>query len=108
MKTPRAASQTGKSGRLGLVFVLGLRSGLVRVRLRARSTPEPNPNQGAGRVDGPYAQKRLGGLVHIELLLQDVLESEVELPLPLPPTPYPYPYPLPLPLTLPLPPIPNP
>ena len=34
--------------------------------------------QGAGRVDGPYAQKRLGGLVHIELLLQDVLDSEVE------------------------------
>ena len=28
--------------------------------------------QGAGRVDGPYAQKRLGGLVHIELLLQEV------------------------------------
>ena len=27
--------------------------------------------QGAGRVDGPYAQKRLGGLVHIELLLQE-------------------------------------
>mgnify|MGYP002820095081 CR=1 FL=1 len=57
--------------------------------------PDPNPNQacsedpegcesdwqigqGAGRVDGPYAQKRLGGLVHIELLLQDVLDSEVE------------------------------
>ena len=47
--------------------------------------------QGAGRVDGPYAQKRLGGLVHIELLLQDVLDSEVELPLPLPPTPNPNP-----------------
>lgn len=29
--------------------------------------------QGAGRVDGPYAQKRLGGLVHIQLLMEDLL-----------------------------------
>ena len=34
--------------------------------------------QAAGRVDGPFSQKRLGGLVHIELLLQDVLDSEVD------------------------------
>ena len=29
--------------------------------------------QGAGRVDGPYAQKKLGGLVHIQLLMEDLL-----------------------------------
>lgn len=34
--------------------------------------------QGAGRLDGPYAQKRLGGLVHLELLVEDVLSRGVE------------------------------
>eukprot|EP00908_Phaeocystis_cordata_P020248 Transcript_31911.p1 GENE.Transcript_31911~~Transcript_31911.p1 ORF type:complete len:490 (-),score=40.07 Transcript_31911:1026-2495(-) len=34
--------------------------------------------QGAGRLDGPYAQKRLGGLVHLELLLENVFEHDIE------------------------------